>query len=123
MSTIRVLVADDFPLMRQAVIAALESHEDIQVVGEAADGEEALARAHETRPDVLLLDLYMPNLSGLGVLARIRDELPETRVLVMTASEKHESLGPATSPSARPSRSCARPSPPCTPAAPRSPRR
>jgi DNA-binding NarL/FixJ family response regulator len=78
--------------MRQAVVAALDSHPDIEVVGEAADGEEALARAHETRPSVLLLDLYMPNLSGLGVLARIRDELPDVRVLVMTASEKHESL-------------------------------
>jgi len=90
--SIRVLVADDFPLMRQAVIAALDSHPDIDVVGEAADGEEALAGANAHRPDVLLLDLYMPNLSGMGVLARIRDELPECRVLVMTASEKHESL-------------------------------
>jgi DNA-binding NarL/FixJ family response regulator len=90
--SIRVLVADDFPLMRQAVVAALGSHPDIEVVGEAADGEEALAGAHANRPDVLLLDLYMPNLSGLGVLARIRDELPDVRVLVMTASEKHESL-------------------------------
>src|SRR3954469_9744982 len=90
--SIPVLVADDFPLMRQAVSAALKSHPDIDVVGEAADGDEALACAHESRPDVLLLDLYMPNLNGLGVLARIRDELPEIRVLVMTASEKHESL-------------------------------
>jgi DNA-binding NarL/FixJ family response regulator len=90
--SIRVLVADDFPLMRQALAAALNSHPDIDVVGQAADGDEALAGVHASRPDVLLLDLYMPNLNGLGVLARIRDELPEVRVLVMTASEKHESL-------------------------------
>jgi DNA-binding NarL/FixJ family response regulator len=89
---IRVLVADDFPLMRQAVVAALESDPGIHVVGEAADGEEALTRARETHPDVLLLDLYMPGLSGLGVLSQIREEMPDVRVLVMTASEKHESL-------------------------------
>jgi len=92
MTPIRVLVADDFPLMRAAVVAALENESGMEVVGQAADGEETLLLAHATRPDVLLLDLYMPKLSGLGVLARIRDELPEVRVLVMTASEKHESL-------------------------------
>jgi len=92
MTPIRVLVADDFPLMRSAVVSALQSDAGIEVVGEAGDGEEALELAHQCRPDILLLDLSMPKLSGLGVLGRIRHELPEVRVLVMTASEKHESL-------------------------------
>jgi len=90
--TIRVLVADDFPLMRAAVVSALKSNPTIDVVAEAADGEEALALTREHAPDVLLLDLYMPGLSGLGVLARMRDEMPDVRVLVMTASERHETL-------------------------------
>src|SRR3954451_11971872 len=92
MTPIRVLVADDFPLMRSAVVSALQSDASIEVVGEGGDGEEALELAHHTRPDVLLLDLSMPKLSGMAVLGRIRQELPDVRVLVMTASEKHESL-------------------------------
>ena len=89
---IRVVVADDFPLMRAAVVSALKNNPTIEVVAEAADGEEALTLTREHTPDVLLLDLYMPGLSGLGVLARMREEMPDVRVLVMTASERHETL-------------------------------
>src|SRR4051794_31847917 len=89
---IRVVVADDFPLMRAAVVSALKNNPTIEVVGEAADGEEALALVREHTPDVLLLDLYMPGLSGLGVLSRMRQDMPDVRVLVMTASERHETL-------------------------------
>jgi DNA-binding NarL/FixJ family response regulator len=90
--TIRVVVADDFPLMRAAVVTALATHPEIEVVGEASDGLEALELVASTHPDVLLLDLSMPRMGGLDALPRLRDEWPEVRVLVMTASEKQESL-------------------------------
>src|SRR3954454_15069021 len=88
----RVLVADDFPLMRSAVVEGLQTDSDIEVVGQAADGEEALALAHQLRPSVLVLDLHMPKLDGAALLTRVRDELPDARVLVMSASDKSESV-------------------------------
>ena len=89
---IRVLVVDDFPLVREGLIASLEVDPDIEVIGEAADGQEGLELARELRPDVVLVDMRMPGLGGPPMLARLREELPETRVLVVTASEKAETL-------------------------------
>ena len=83
---IRVLVADDFPLVREGLSAALRKDDEIEIVGVAADGVEALELAHTVRPDVLLLDLRMPRMSGLVVLAHLATELPALRVLAVSAS-------------------------------------
>jgi DNA-binding NarL/FixJ family response regulator len=89
---IRVLVVDDFPLVREGLTASLEVDPGIEVIGEAADGDEGLRMARELRPDVVLVDMRMPGLGGPVLLTRIREELPDTRVLVVTASEKAETL-------------------------------
>jgi DNA-binding NarL/FixJ family response regulator len=90
--SIRVVVADDFPLIRAALLDALSTRPDIEVVGEAHDGIEAIEQARRLRPDVLLLDLAMPRLGGLEALTVLRKELPDVRVLVVTASEKRDKL-------------------------------
>jgi DNA-binding NarL/FixJ family response regulator len=83
---IRVLVVDDFPLFRHAVVAALERSVEIEVVGTAGDGEEAIAVAHELRPDVIVLDVRMPGMSGMTALSHLNAEVPTARVLLLTAS-------------------------------------
>ncbi|MCQ4163822.1 response regulator transcription factor [Tahibacter harae] len=82
--TIRVLVADDHPVMRDGLRAAIESAADLAVVGEAVDGAEALARFRELLPDVILLDLQMPQMDGLQAIAAIRGEFPAARIVVLT---------------------------------------
>lgn len=89
---IRVVVADDFPLVRAGVVRALTADPDIEVVGEADDGTEALALVREHEPDVLLLDLRMPGMSGMTVLEQVRDDFPATKVVIMTASGNVENL-------------------------------
>ena len=89
---IRVVVADDFPLVRDAVAQVLDRDPGISVVGRAAGGEEALAMVAVHEPDVLILDLHMPDCGGIRVLERLREAGTRTRVLIMTASESPESL-------------------------------
>jgi DNA-binding NarL/FixJ family response regulator len=87
----RVLVVDDHPLTRGALSALLE-HNGFAVVGEAADGEDAIDRARVLQPDLVLLDLTMPSVSGLEALPRLRTAAPEAEVVVLTASGTEESL-------------------------------
>jgi DNA-binding NarL/FixJ family response regulator len=87
MTKIRLLLADDHAIMRAGLRMLLEAQPDMTVVAEAADGEEAMRRAHATRPDVAVIDLTMPRLSGVETLQRLRRELPATRLLVLTMHE------------------------------------
>ena len=82
---IRVLVADDHPVVRQGLRAFLELQDGIEVVGEAADGVEAERLVLEMMPDVVLLDLVMPKVDGIGAIHRIRTVSPATRILVLTS--------------------------------------
>jgi DNA-binding NarL/FixJ family response regulator len=85
--TIRVLIADDHPVVRSGLAGLLGVEPDVEVVGEAADGEKAVALATALRPDLVLMDLRMPVLDGAAATARITEALPEVRVLVLTTYE------------------------------------
>ena len=85
--TIRVLIADDHPIVRDGLKKLLTLEEDFQIVGEASDGCEVLDKVQELDPDVLLLDLRMPNLDGLSALQALQQTNKRTRVIILTASE------------------------------------
>ena len=93
--TIRVLIADDQPVVRDGLAMLLGLIEDVEVVATAADGVEAVERACSERPDIVLMDLRMPRLEGAEATRRILDSLPETRVLVLTTYADDEFLFPA----------------------------
>ncbi|HKQ61015.1 MAG TPA: response regulator transcription factor [Candidatus Polarisedimenticolaceae bacterium] len=90
MAKIRVLIADDHAILREGLRALLAATEDIEVVGEAADGHEALERCARLRPDVLLIDVAMPGLGGLEATLQLRREQPEVKVVVLTQYDDQE---------------------------------
>jgi DNA-binding NarL/FixJ family response regulator len=89
---IRVLVVEDHNVVRQGLVALLNLVEDIQVVGEAADGEQAVAQFLSHLPDVTLIDLRLPKLSGVEVIQRVRSETPQARFVVLTTYDGDEDI-------------------------------
>lgn len=84
MEVIKVLIVDDHALLRQGLMKLLELDEELAVVGQAADGESALEMVPEINPDVVLLDVNLPDMTGIEVAARMRKNHPETRILALT---------------------------------------
>ena len=87
---IKVLLVDDHPIVREGLKAHLATQPDLQVVGEAANGQEALRLAREVLPDVVLMDLTMPQMNGLEAIARLPKKTPRAKVLVLTMHENKE---------------------------------
>jgi DNA-binding NarL/FixJ family response regulator len=92
MRPVRVLLVDDQALFREGLRTLLEVHDDLEVVGEAGNGEEALARIREARPDVVLMDLRMPVLDGVAATRRLSEAHPECRVIVLTTFDDDEDV-------------------------------
>jgi DNA-binding NarL/FixJ family response regulator len=91
-SSIRVAVADDHPVVREGLLAMLETQPDFEIVGQAGTGPEALTLVASADPDVLLLDLEMPGLDGVGVLRRLKSDGARTRVIVFTVFDTDERI-------------------------------
>ncbi len=92
---IRVLLVDDHAVVREGLRTFLSLQEDLEVVGEAADGEEGVRAAERLRPDVVLMDLVMPRLDGVGAMRELRRRLPAARVIVLTSFADDARLLPA----------------------------
>ena len=87
---IRVLLVDDHPIVREGIKSALSKRKNISIVGEAATGEEAMVKARKLSPDVILMDINMPGLSGLETSRRLRKSVPDSKILAVTMHENRE---------------------------------
>jgi len=92
---IRVLIADDHAIIRKGVCAVLETVPDIELIGEAVNGREAVAEAARLKPDVILMDLVMPEMDGLEAIRQIKAQQPEARLLVLTTFAGEDKILPA----------------------------
>jgi DNA-binding NarL/FixJ family response regulator len=88
--TLRILIADDHELVRRGAVAVLHSRHGWRVVGEAANGREAVEKTVELKPDVAILDISMPELDGVEAVSQIREAVPDTKVLVLTMHESDQ---------------------------------
>jgi len=95
MSPIRLLVADDHSLFRRGLVSLFAARRDFTVVGEAENGTQALEQARVFKPDIIILDVRMPDIDGLETLRRIRAEQPKARIVMLTASEDDKDMAEA----------------------------
>src|SRR5574342_1189532 len=92
---IRVMVVDDHPVVRQGIKSLLSEEEDIQVVGEAVNGKDALEKVESLTPDVILMDLVMPEMSGIEAIEKITASHPDAKILVMTSFAADDKVFPS----------------------------
>ncbi len=90
MSKMRILIVDDHAIVREGFRTLLEAEPDIEVVGEATNGEEAVSKTREIQPDIVLMDITMPGMNGLEATHRIKQDYPEVKILVLTMHEGDE---------------------------------
>lgn len=90
--TIRILLVDDHALFRKGLAGVLSSEEDFQLVGEAENGNEAWEKAKKLKPDLVLMDIYMPGGNGLEALRKIKEDVPAAKVVILTVSEEDKNL-------------------------------
>ena len=92
MDTIRVMIADDHAILRAGLRSLLALQEDMELIAEAIDGQDAVSKAEQNKPDVLLMDITMPGMNGIEALKHVRNVSPESRVLILTMHDDHAYL-------------------------------